>query len=126
MGYVYKYYDVIVKATEPNRLDSMGPYFFNRHKVPAQKQINKEWNKSDGHLIYLGEWHTHSQINPYPSPTDKNMIRGAFEKTKMEIDFLYLIIVGLNGGLWVGQQKVGGLTSFIKVRRQKVHISYEL
>lgn len=116
LGYVYNYYDVIVKATEPNKLDSRGPYSFNRNKIPAQKQIDKSWNKSYGCLIYLGEWHTHSEIKPSPSSTDKNMIKGALEKTTMEIEYLYFIIVGLNENFWVGQQSNEGLISLHKKR----------
>lgn len=109
LGYVYKNYDEIVKVTVPTRSDSRGFFSFVRSKIAAQLRINKSWKKSRGSLIYLGEWHTHCEINPRPSAIDRNMIRKVFEETKMEINFLYLIIVGLNGTYWVGKQTMGKL-----------------
>lgn len=119
LGYAFKEHDEIVKITIPNKLDSAGMFFFNRARKPAQAQITKSWKESKGCLIYLGEWHTHSLVNPKPSRDDKNMIKKTFRETKMEIDRLYLIIVGQNNTYWVGRQSNGGLIrgkpSFIAV-----------
>lgn len=110
LGFVYENYDEIVKATVPNRLDSREPFSFNRSKIPAQKNINKSWKRSKGSLIYLGEWHTHSEVEPVPSVVDIEMIKKTFKETKMEINFLYLIIAGINDTYWVGRQTSNGLT----------------
>jgi len=109
LGYVYKDYDKTVKVTTPNQLDSKGFFFFNRSKIPAQLQINRSWKRSRGSLIYLGEWHTHHEKTPFLSTVDENMIKKVLEETEMEIDFLYLILVGLNGTYWVGRQTTNGL-----------------
>jgi integrative and conjugative element protein (TIGR02256 family) len=114
LGYVYENHDEIIKATIPNRLDYRGPFSFIRSKIPAQRKINISWKKSKGCLIYLGEWHTHSESDPKPSGTDMEMIEKAFKETKMEIDFLYLIIVGLKNTYWVGRKNSNGLTEFSK------------
>jgi len=103
LGNVYKNHCEIVKVTTPNKYDSFGPNFFVRSKRGAQPQINKAWKKSNGTEIYLGEWHTHFEDEPKPSLTDKNLVINSLRKTKMEIDFLFLIIVGLNRTLWVGK-----------------------
>lgn len=109
LGNVYNNYDFIIKITLPNQLDSRGFSFFNRSKIPAQLQINDSWKKSKGVLIYLGEWHTHSEINPQPSIVDIKMIKKVFEETKMEINFIYMVIVGVNNTLWIGRQDSNGL-----------------
>lgn len=109
LGSAYDDYDSIIKITLPNQLDTGEFSFFNRSKIPAQLQINKSWKRSKGYLIYLGEWHTHSEINPQPSTIDIKMIEKTFKETKMDISFLYLIIVGMENTIWVGRQDSNGL-----------------
>ena len=104
LGYVYRDHTEAVKVTTPSRFDSFEPRFFIRSRISAQAQIDKAWKKSGGTLIYLGEWHTHSETNPKSSVVDREMIIKSLRETKMEIDFLYLIIVGHNCGYWVGKQ----------------------
>lgn len=115
LGYVYKKYDEIIKATIPNRLDYQRSFSFIRSKIPAQRKINISWEKSKGCLIYLGEWHTHNDVEPKPSGTDREMIEKTFRETKMEIDFLYLIIIGLNSTYWIGRQNSKGLTELGRI-----------
>lgn len=115
LGYVYKNHSEIIRVTVPNKYDSFGPNFFIRSKRGAQPQINKTWHKSNGTVIYLGEWHTHLEINPKPTRIDKNMTINSLKKTIMEIDFLYLIILGLNHTYWVGKQTKKELIELKKV-----------
>jgi hypothetical protein len=42
-------------------------------------------------------------MNPKPSVVDIKMIKKVLNDTDMEIDFLYLIIVGVNNTFWVGK-----------------------
>ncbi len=116
LGYVYENYDEIVNATAPSKLDSRYPLSFNRSKIPAQLKINRSWKRSKGHLIYLGEWHTHCETDPSPSTVDYDMIRKVFEETKIKTDFLYLIIVGLNNTYWVGRQTAEELIKFHRIK----------
>ena len=109
LGDVAEDYVEITDVTVPNRFDLRTFFSFVRARIPAQLRINKAWKKSSGTQIYLGEWHTHREVNPSPSLDDREMIAKAFKETKMEIDFLYLIIVGLNGTYWVGKQTGKGL-----------------
>lgn len=109
LGHVAKDYVEITNITTPNRFDLRNIVSFVRAKIPAQLRINKAWKKSSGTIIYLGEWHTHREINPFPSFEDKKMILKVFKETVMEIDFLYLIIVGLNRTYWFGKQTSNGL-----------------
>lgn len=121
LGHVYKNRADIIEIATPNRFDSSGPLFFNRSKIGAQLQINKAWEKSNGTLIYLGEWHTHPEINPKPSAIDKEMIAKSLKEIMMEISFLYLIIVGRNNTYWVGKQMRKKL---IKLERVHYDILY--
>lgn len=109
LGYVAKNYVEITDVTTPNRFDLRNFLTFVRAKIPAQLRIDKVWKKSSGTKVYLGEWHTHSELNPSPSSEDRQMISKTFQETLMEIDFLYLIIVGLKGAYWLGKQTDKGL-----------------
>jgi len=109
LGNVAEDYVEIMDATTPSRFDLRNFFSFVRARIPAQLRINKAWKKSTGTKIYLGEWHTHREVNPSPSMDDRQMIAKAFKETKMEIDFLYLIIVGVNGTYWIGRQTKKGL-----------------
>ena len=45
-------------------------YNFIRNIFGHQFLINNKYNNSNGKINYIGEWHTHSEINPKPSKTD--------------------------------------------------------
>jgi len=104
LGYVYEDHSEVANASYPNRFDLFGYNYFVRSKRGAQPKINKAWTRSNGTLIYLGEWHTHFEKYPKPSATDKSLMINSLRTTKMEIDFLFLIIVGLDDTYWVGKQ----------------------
>lgn len=53
--------------------------------------IDMEIANSGGKLRYLGEWHTHPQINPEPSDIDLNSIQEIAESSN---DFCLLLIIG--------------------------------
>lgn len=114
LGLVFKDYCEIVKITLPNKFDRFGHNFFIRSKKGAQPRIDNAWSKSDGTIIYLGEWHSHKENNPKPSLTDKELIKNSLRTTKMEIDFLFLIIVGQNCNLWVAKQTKNKLIELIQ------------
>lgn len=102
LGCVYPNSSILIeKVTTPGYPDKAGPYFFDRSRKRAQQIVEREWKESSGVRIYLGEWHTHSEPNPSPSPRDRTMIRNMFHQTKMQIDFLFLIIIGIRS-TWVG------------------------
>ena len=94
---------VVEKATHPGPLDKAGPRFFHRSRESAQQHVDKAWHDSEGEQVYLGEWHTHSSLQPTPSLRDRAMIRNMFKQTRMEINFLALVVVGQDEN-WVGIQ----------------------
>ena len=104
LGKVYQDIILMEKVTVPGLYDKFGRYYYIRSKKTAQRVINKFWESSNGRTIYLGEWHTHPVMNPTPSPQDRKMIKKCLKSTKMEIEFLILIIVGLSESIWVGIQ----------------------
>jgi integrative and conjugative element protein (TIGR02256 family) len=115
LGQVYPNHVIVERITTPSILDRFGQFFFIRSRIAAQKVINKIWKRSDGEIIYLGEWHTHQETNPRPSDVDLKMIRDAVNNTIMEIDFLFLIIIGQNRTIWVGIQSRDTIEEFKKI-----------
>lgn len=91
----------VERISHPGPGDTASPTTFTRSAERAQAIIDDEWIASSGESIYLGEWHSHAESNPRPSYTDKEMIRTMRRETKMEIDFLLLVIVGWEDS-WVG------------------------
>jgi len=104
LGLVFENHDEVIQLVKPSKTDICSLFSFVRKMKPAQRRINKAWNKSGGHLIYLGEWHTHPRRDPAPSGQDRTMIRNALLSTEIEIDYLYLIIAGHNKSYWIGRQ----------------------
>ncbi|MCT3125932.1 Mov34/MPN/PAD-1 family protein [Lactococcus cremoris] len=61
----------------------------------AQQIIDHIWRKSDGLFNYLGEWHTHPNIEPVPSNTDKSTIlKQTLEKNSLYFPYTILLIIG--------------------------------
>ena len=109
LGYTYEDYDEILELGHPSKADKSRLFSFIRKKKNAQTKINKAWNQSGGHLIYLGEWHTHPGHIPDPSSQDLNMIKNMLRTTRMEISHLYLIIAGINFTYWIARQEMNEL-----------------
>ena len=94
---------VIEEASAPSLSDKAGPTWFDRSQSAAQQIVDERWQRSNGELIYIGEWHSHPEDVPRPSSRDRKMINNMLCETSMEIDFLILIIVGRTA-IWVGQR----------------------
>lgn len=98
--------DIIVdKITEPSEDDVQKKFYFFRDKKYHQKKIIEEWKKSDGTCNYLGEWHTHLEDIPKPSPTDIKEWKRALKKFKFDGNELFFIIIGIKEiSIWEGNK----------------------
>ena len=105
VGKVFDEYILIEKATTPGKDDKQGLFFFHRHKGRAQSLVNSSFAESQGKQIFIGEWHTHREETPHPSFIDNWEIKRAFKKSRLNLEFIILIIVGNDntpGNIWVG------------------------
>lgn len=105
LGKVYKDVIVIDMVSEPSKEDKSGRYFFERNVRKAQKIIETAWSESNGERIYLGEWHTHPEHTPTPSNDDKKLIKNMLKDSRMEIDFLFMVIIGITNNYVAIQRK---------------------
>lgn len=95
LGQVYENNKVcITEVSEPNEFDKSSRFSFIRDKRMAQLIVDEAFDKSEGKLIYLGEWHTHPEPSPKPSLVDKRMIKQQFKKNIINENFLILLIQG--------------------------------
>lgn len=115
LGNVWNSRVEVLSLTGPSKFDVSGWNFFLRTIKSHQPKIDKAWKRSSGKLIYVGEWHTHPVPNPTPSGDDQQMIMTALETTIMEIEFLFLIIVGTNNTLWIGKKTKNKLEPLKKI-----------
>lgn len=92
---------VIDHAAPPDPGDIRGRYHFVRKRKAAQARITRIWSETEGAVNYLGEWHTHPEDAPTPSPQDRKNWRNVHKKSSFEQDFLLFIIVGMKQiGMW--------------------------
>lgn len=70
VGFRRKPHLEIVDVTTPAFLDKRSRMGFDRRDGNHQRFARKCWKQSNGYIDYLGEWHTHPERYPRPSPLD--------------------------------------------------------
>ncbi|WP_437604308.1 Mov34/MPN/PAD-1 family protein [Sorangium sp. So ce590] len=97
---------VVDEVTEPMQGDRRSRYHFTRGKVNHQRRIDEAWESSRGTCVYLGEWHTHPEPVPNPSPVDLNDWHRRLRTDQFDSDTLYFIIVGTSAiRAWEGHRE---------------------
>lgn len=92
----------VTDLTLPGSEDKRTRTSFYRSAVRHQKIAMSRWLESNGTMGYLGEWHTHPQRNPSPSPID---IREWKVILSNEPQHMVFVIAGNDDKNWIG---VGG------------------
>ena len=67
---------------------------YKRSARKAQKIIDRRWHQTNGAINYIGEWHTHPNMQAIPSSTDINSLKEITEKVKGILPGTILIIAG--------------------------------
>jgi integrative and conjugative element protein (TIGR02256 family) len=81
----------VVFASTPSRWDNRSRFLFIPHRA-SQRQIIPERFDNNQHLI--GEWHTHPEPRPTPSLLDLQSMKESFVKSRHELNYFLMIIVG--------------------------------
>jgi integrative and conjugative element protein (TIGR02256 family) len=90
---------VITHISEPGSGDIRSRTRIERKGKHHQQKVDYLFQKSDGYLVYLGEWHTHPEDFPQPSCTDINSWQTGLKATEPMI----LLIVGRKQ-VWGGKK----------------------
>lgn len=56
--------------------------------------IAQDYEQSEHTRVYIGEWHTHPESHPIPSPTDISSIVSNYRSSSLALPVLVMIIVG--------------------------------
>lgn len=99
LGYRKGPYLHIVQVTVPQLTDQRRRYRFDRTAHLHQQIALQQWRASEKTMDYLGEWHTHPEINPSPSGMDINEWAKITNRQPKPMVFM---ILGLTGTIWLG------------------------
>ena len=70
---------VVVKATEPGPKSIQTRYRFERDVEYVQQALDQAGKELGNQGLYIGEWHSHLEVEPEPSPTDITSLCGISE-----------------------------------------------
>jgi len=90
---------VIQHISEPGQDDRRSRYAVDRCSRIHQLEVDQAFYQSGGTFQYLGEWHTHPEDYPIPSPRDLK----SWRKYLTDPEPMVLIIVGLSQ-IWVAKK----------------------
>ena len=88
-------------ATGPRPTDIRTRYSYQPDRKAEQAEIDDAHRRG---LFFLGDWHTHPEPIPSPSPQDLHSITEAFKKSTHHLNGFLLVIAGtqrLPSGLYV-------------------------
>jgi integrative and conjugative element protein (TIGR02256 family) len=102
----------IVDATPPFRDDTRSYARFIRCDAQHNLLLAKQWEKSGRSLTYLGDWHTHPEDHPTPSPTDLSEWKKL--RDTLQVPLVFLIFGRRSAAAWlVGHDGVTRLSSVV-------------
>lgn len=90
----------IERVTGPHPEDKRSRFFFRPSRKRERQEIQELHNQG---LHFVGDWHTHPQPQPNPSGEDLDSIKDIFAKSRHELKFFFMIILGTDDppcGIW--------------------------
>lgn len=110
--------DIIIDdVTTPSHKDTRQRYLFIRTRASHQRTLNTKWRKSKGTTNYLGEWHTHPERIPTPSPKDINQWKKALKEFRVDSDYIYFLIAGIQETqIWEGNRATSNILKLEKIK----------
>ncbi len=91
----------IVEASSPQTTDKRWRTLFMPNRILQRKLINQRFKQG---YHFVGEWHTHPVNKPTPSLLDLESMAESFIKSRHELNYFIMIIVGnakKRAELWV-------------------------
>jgi integrative and conjugative element protein (TIGR02256 family) len=101
----------ILTATGPRSKDRRGRFSFWPHRPSEQEEIYEQ------HALgfdYVGDWHTHPEDTPRPSPADLTSIAAVVRRSTHHLPGFLLVIIGRSPfpeGLWASFHAISGARS---------------
>lgn len=98
MGYRRGEHIHVMRATVPGSLDERRRHSFTRKDPLHQTAATREWSQSNQMMDWVGEWHSHLEPHPSPSPTDLSTWARQVKRQRRRMTYM---IVGTSV-IWVG------------------------
>lgn len=99
---------VIDKVTEPMPGDERTRFTFFRAAESHQRAIDEAWEASGGTCCFIGDWHTHAEPVPSPSPTDIENWKRMLREDVRDDEACFFVIVGQRMiRVWEGNHRTG-------------------
>jgi integrative and conjugative element protein (TIGR02256 family) len=98
----------IVVATGPRVKDRRRRFSFRPHRASEQDEI---FERHERGLDYVGDWHTHPEDIPTPSPDDLSSIGEVVRRSTHHLPGFLLLIIGRKPfpkGLWASFHALSG------------------
>lgn len=97
MGYIdqERWALIITHATLPGPKAVHKPAYFLRDTRYCQAELDRIHEQSEGKIHYIGEWHKHLELDPKPSPLDKQSLTEIAIQPNYETDQPVLVICGI-------------------------------
>lgn len=97
----------VIDATVPGQGDRALRTRFWRSALPHQRAAHEGWQRSGRTLDYVGEWHTHPQIIPFPSSIDIG--EWAKISATRQGERMTFLILGMERSMWLGIDEGSGV-----------------
>jgi integrative and conjugative element protein (TIGR02256 family) len=82
---------IVVEATGPRRTDKRTRTSYTPDRAAEQLEIRERFKRG---LHYVGDWHTHPELNPRPSGLDSSSISDCCARSSHVLNGFLLVIVG--------------------------------
>ena len=82
LGYVYQAAFEVTNITGPKPSDVRFRFGYERKRAGHLEEAMSFWQRSNGLIGYIGEWHTHPQLTPSPSALDLRASKKLAQKNK--------------------------------------------
>jgi integrative and conjugative element protein (TIGR02256 family) len=105
---------VVDCVSRPVAADRRTRQSFHRSARAHQRIVDAAWRRSDGTAGYVGEWHTHPEPCPKPSPVDLRDWSRRLREDSVDAPDVYFVIVGtLDVLAWRGDRRLGTIDDLV-------------
>ncbi|RWJ00050.1 Mov34/MPN/PAD-1 family protein [Mesorhizobium sp.] len=82
---------IVTEATPPSPYDVRSRFGFRPNRRREQAEILERHER--GHH-FIGDWHTHPETEPHPSPVDTESMRDLVVRSRHQLNGFIMVIVG--------------------------------
>lgn len=114
-------HDVVIdRVTEPMPGDTRRRFGFDQDDPGHGRAIQEAWHASAGRINFLGNWHTHAEPFPRPSPIDVDNWNRIHRDETHPSEARFFVIVGQREiAVWQGDHDTGEIVKLAPISGQR-------